>query len=127
VFGINNLKKLIPSWTMVYRDVMVCNNPDLKNAAKLALKSNWEAATEIWKKYEDSNNTRNQLVALYNLALTSEMNGDVDQAIALTDRAAKASTGFLWSLENEMIRKYSAVLYQRKTELKKLSSQYELQ
>lgn len=126
VIGTNYSKHLIPSWTTVYRDVMDCKKADLKNATKLALKSNWEAASEIWKKYADSNNTKNQLVALYNLALTSEMNGDVDQAIVFTDRAAKASTGFFWSLENEMVRKYSAVLYQRKTELKKLSHQYEL-
>jgi hypothetical protein len=126
VIGRNYSKHLIPSWTMVYRDIMDCNNSDLKNAAKLALKSNWEAASDIWKKYSDSKSTRNQLVALYNLALASEMNGDVDQAIELTDRAAKVSSGFFWSLENEIIRKYSAVLYQRKTELKKLSSQYEL-
>ena len=126
VIGQNYSKHLIPSWTMVYRDVMDCKNADLRNATKLALKGNWEASSDIWKKYTDSNNTRNQIVALYNLALCSEMNGDVDQAIEFTDRAAKLSSGFFWSLENEIIRKYSAVLYQRKTELKKLSSQYEL-
>lgn len=126
VIGENFSKHLLPSWTTVYRDIMVCNNVDLKNAGELALKSNWETATDIWKKYAESRNRRNQIVGLYNLALASEMNGDVDRAIELTDRAAKASTGFLWSLENEMVRKYSAVLYQRKNELKKLSSQYEL-
>jgi hypothetical protein len=126
VIGRNYSKHLLPSWTMVYRDIMDCKKADLKNAARLALKSNWEAASDIWKKYTDVRNKRNQIVALYNLALASEMNGDVDRAIELTDRAAKISSGVLWSLENENIRKYSAVLYQRKTELKKLSSQYEL-
>jgi hypothetical protein len=126
VIGTNYSKHLIPSWTTVYRDVMDSKKADLQNATKLALKSNWEEASGIWKKYADSPNTKNQIVALYNLALTSEMNGDVDQAIKFTDRAAKASTGFFWSLENEMVRKYSAVLYQRKNELKKLSAQYEL-
>ena len=126
IIGENYSKHIQPSWTMVYRDIMVCKNPDLNLAEKLARKNNWEDASAIWQKYADGKNKRNQIVALYNLALASEMNGDVDQAIKLTDRAAKVSTGFFWSLENEAVRKYSAVLYQRKTELKKLNTQYEL-
>lgn len=126
VIGHNYSKHLIPSWTMVYRDVMDCGNSDLNKAGKLALKSNWEEASAIWKRHLDDRNTRNRIVALYNLALASEMNGDVDGAIELINQAAKASTGFFWSLENEFIRKYAAILYQRKTELKKLSTQYEL-
>jgi hypothetical protein len=126
VIGTNYSKHLLPSWTTVYRDIMVCKNPELKSAAALALKGKWETASNLWLKYQESHNRRNQLVALYNLALASEMNGDVDRAIELTDRAAKMSSGYFWSLENEVIRKYSAILYQRKTELKKLSKQYEL-
>jgi hypothetical protein len=54
------------------------------------------------------------------------MNGDVDRAVELTDQAAKASSGLFMSSENDAVRKYSAVLYQRKNEINKLNQQYEL-
>ena len=122
VIGENYSKYILPSWTLVYRDIMTCCNPELKRAAGLAKKSKWEEATAVWQKFAENNNRRNRIVALYNLALASEMSGDVDQAIKLTDQAARISTGSFWSLENEAIRKYSAVLYQRRTEIQKLSS-----
>ena len=59
------------------------------------------------------------------MALASEMNGDVDKAIELTDKAAKASSGMFLSSVNEQVRKYSIVLYQRKNEITKLNQQYE--
>lgn len=126
VIGENYSKHIQPAWVIVYRDIMVCNNQDLKQAEKLAQKSKWEEASAIWEKYAEHKSKRNQIVALYNLALSSEMKGNVDDAIKFTDRAAKASLGSFWSIENEAIRKYSAVLHQRKNELKKLSTQYEL-
>jgi len=53
------------------------------------------------------------------------MNGNIDQAIALTDEAAKLSSGLFMSSENEAVRKYSAVLHQRKNEINKLNQQNE--
>jgi hypothetical protein len=64
-------------------------------------------------------------MALYNLALAGEMNGNIDQAITMTDQAAKVSSGLFMSSENEAVRKYSAVLYQRKNEITKLNQQNE--
>jgi hypothetical protein len=43
----------------------------------------------------------------------------------MTDQAAKVSSGLFMSSENEAVRKYSAVLYQRKNEINKLNKQYE--
>ncbi len=126
VIGKNYSKYLIPAWTTVYRDIMTCKQPELSMAAKLAQKNKWEEASAIWQKYIESKSKQNKIVALYNLALTNEMNGNIDQAIEYTDRAAKMSSGAFLADENRAIRKYSAVLYQRKIEINKLDAQNEL-
>jgi hypothetical protein len=125
VIGENYAKHILPAWTKVDRTFMLSNNPELQKAVKLAQNNKWEEATSIWQVYSESKNKRNQVVALYNLAVASEMNGNVDQAIGLTDQAAKASSGTFMSAENDAVRKYSAVLYQRKNELNKLNQRHE--
>lgn len=123
--GKNYVGHILPSWTLVYRDIMTCDRPELKQAAKLAQKGNWDEAASLWQKNIQSEHKLDRIISLYNMALTSEMNGDVDHAIELTDLAAKASSGAFWSGENEAVRKYSAILYQRKTDINKLSLQHE--
>jgi len=127
VIGENYSKHILPSWSKVYRDIMVCNKPDLEQAAKLAKNNKWTEATVIWQNYVESNNKRDQIISLYNLALSNEMNGEIDQAIQLTDRAAQISSGAFRSAVNEAIRKYSVVLYQRKNEINALNKQHEPQ
>lgn len=127
VIGENYSKHIQPTWTMVFRDIMTCDKPELKQAAKFAQKNKWEEASAIWQKYTDSKSKQNKIIALYNLALASEMNGEVDQAIKLIDQAAKASSGQFWLSENEAVRDYWTILYRRKIEINKLSEQHELQ
>jgi len=126
ISGENYVKRILPTWDMVYRDIMTCNNPELKQAAKLAQQNKWDEASAIWLKYTESRKNRDKIVALYNLALSNEMNGDIDKALELTAQAAKTSIGRFWSVENESVRQYSAVLYQRKNEIDKLKVQYDL-
>ena len=125
VIGDNYSKHILPSWSKVYREIMSCNKPELKQAALLAQKSKWEEASAIWQKYADSKNKHDKIIATYNLALAGEMNGQIDKAVELTAQAAKLSTGTFWSNENEAVRKYSAVLYRRKLEINKLDAQHE--
>jgi hypothetical protein len=125
VIGSNYSKHIQPSWTLVYRDIMVDNNEEFKEAVKLARKNEWDAATAIWQKYSESNNKQKKIISLYNLALASEINGDIDLALKLTSQAATASSGAFRSNENEAVRKYSAILYQRRTEINKLRVQDE--
>jgi hypothetical protein len=126
VIGENYSTHLIPSWTMVYRDIMWCGKPEFKTALKLATKNKWDEASVIWQKYVESNSRRNKIIALYNLALASEMNGDIDQAIELTDQAAKESSGAFMAPENEAVRRYSVVLHKRKLEINQLNSRHDL-
>ena len=54
------------------------------------------------------------------------MNGDITQAIAFTDEAAKLSSGIFMASLNEAVRNYSVVLYQRRNEINKLNLQNEM-
>jgi hypothetical protein len=125
VIGSNYAKHIQPSWTLVYRDIMTSGSSELKKAAKLAIKNDWEGAATIWQKYAESKNKRNKIIALFNLALASEINGDVDQALKLTSQTATASSGAFRSTENKAVRKYSGILYQRRTEINRLSTHHE--
>jgi len=125
VIGENYAKHILPDWTKVDRNFMQSSDTELQKAVKLAGNGKWEEAVAIWKVYSERKSKRNKVIALYNLALASEMNGDVDRAVELTDQAAKVSSGLFMSSENEAVRKYSAVLYQRKNEINKLNQQYE--
>lgn len=127
IVGKNYAKRILPGWSLVYRDIMTCNKPDLKKAAKQASKNEWDDAVITWQKYENSKNKRNKIIALYNLALSFEMNGNIEKALELTSEAAKASSGFFMSMENEVVRKYAVVLNRRQNELTKLQSQNEPQ
>jgi hypothetical protein len=125
VIGENYSKHILPSWTKVDRTYMICSDAEFQNAVALAQKNEWEKAVAIWSRFTESNNKQKQTSALYNLAVASEMNGDVDRAIEYTDKAAKASSGLFLGAANEQVRKYSAILYQRKNEITKLNQQYE--
>jgi len=125
VIGENYAKHVLPDWAKVDRTIMKTGDSEFQKAAKLAQNTEWEEAVVIWQNYSDSKSKLKRVTALYNLALAGEMNGNVDQAIALTDQAAKVSSGLFMSSENEAVRKYSAVLYQRRNEINKLNQQNE--
>ncbi|MFY9152597.1 MAG: DUF6340 family protein [Prolixibacteraceae bacterium] len=127
IVGENYSKRILPGWSMVYRDIMTCKKPDLKKAAEQAEKNKWDEAAGVWEKYVESKNSRNRIIALYNLALSNEMSGNIEKALELTAKAAESSSGFFMSMENEVVRNYAAVLYKRQKELVKLQSQHEPQ
>ncbi|HZL11419.1 MAG TPA: DUF6340 family protein [Prolixibacteraceae bacterium] len=127
IIGKNYSKHILPAWTKASRNIMTCDKPELKQASELAQKNKWEEASAIWQNYSDSKSKRNKVISVYNLALASEMNGDIDKAIELTAQAATISSGAFMSSENEVVRNYSAVLYRRKIEISKLNAQNDLQ
>lgn len=120
--GINFSKNIIPYWATVYRNTLSNNQADFKKAAELAKKNKWEEASAMWKKYTESKNKRYKIHALYNLAIASEMEGNIEAAVELNNMASKISYSAAFATENEIIRKYSAVLAKRKIELAKLNS-----
>lgn len=125
--GVKYAKNIVPSWATVYRQTLSCNQVDFKQASQLAKKNKWEEASALWEKYTESTSKRYQMQALYNLAVASEMNGDIEAANDLISRASKVNTSASSNFENKNIKKYSAILAKRKIELNKINSMgYEL-
>jgi hypothetical protein len=120
--GVNYSKNIVPNWAKVYRNTLSYNQPDFKKAAELAKKNNWDEASLLWEKYTESKNKRAKMQALFNLAIASEMNGNIEAATDLITKASKVSSSPFYATENENIRKYSAVLAKRKIELNKINS-----
>lgn len=120
--GLSYSKNIVPNWAKVYRNTLSYNKADFKKAAELAGKNKWDEASVLWEKYTTSRNKRQQIQALFNLAIASEMEGNIDTASDLISKALKVSTSPFYLTENEILKKYSAVLAKRKIELKKLNS-----
>jgi hypothetical protein len=102
---------------------MTNNKAEFKKAADLALQHQWVKASLIWGGFVNSKNNQLRMISNFNLALASEMNGEIEKAIELISIAGKASTGIFLSEEDEVVRKYAAVLYQRKIDQQKLKKQ----
>lgn len=126
VIGENYSKHILPDWAKVERNFLIINQPEFQKAVELAQKDKWDEASVIWQKRLTYSSKQKKVVALYNLALASEMNGNVTQAISYTDEAAKLSSGIFMASLNEAVRKYSVVLYQRRNEINKLNLQNEM-
>lgn len=123
--GVKYSKNIIPYWDVVYRSTLSNNRADFKQAAELAKKNNWEDASALWEKYTESTSRRLRIQALYNLAVASEMNGDVEGAFNLISRASKLSSPVSNSLVNKAVREYAVILARRIIELNKINSMNE--
>jgi hypothetical protein len=72
---------IMPSWIRVSRDYYVRGNNNFKLATRKARTGNWDGAGKLWE--AETNNPKNKIAgrACYNMAIISEINGDIDMAI----------------------------------------------
>jgi len=92
-------------------------------AEKLALKSDWAKAAELWNSQAECKNKKIRLEARYNMALASEMEGNLDEAIN-------------WLIQSSAIpmkhnkdhklkcQQHIALLMERKKEIARLGKQF---
>jgi hypothetical protein len=80
--------------------------PDLKRAAKLAKRGDWDGAEELWRKVLQHTDSEVCGRAAHNLALACERKGDLEHAL---EWARKAATEY----DNRMARSYVAILEYR--------------
>ncbi|MGE5420976.1 MAG: DUF6340 family protein [Chloroflexota bacterium] len=73
--------RLIPIETRVMRDYFVKGTNNFKIAKRKAQTGNWDAAGEIWKKETENPKRKVAGRAFYNMAIISEINGDVEAAM----------------------------------------------
>jgi len=73
--------RISPTWMHVSRQYYVKGNPELEKTKRYVKTNNWDAAIEIWEKLVEDPDPQIAGRAAYNMALSSEMNGDLDTAI----------------------------------------------
>jgi len=67
-------------WVNVSRKYYIKGSDEFKNAKYSVKASDWDAAKEIWNKYINDPDPKIASYALYNMALASEIEGDLDAA-----------------------------------------------
>lgn len=108
--------RILPHYAKVTRDYYVKGNGNFKIAKRKAQTGNWESAGELWKK--ETLNSKRKIAgrAHYNMAILSEINGDLDAAI---DWAQKSYENY----NNKLGLQYVNNLRFRKKELERLQYQ----
>lgn len=81
--------RISPSWMHVSRAYFVKGNDDFKLAKHMVKTQNWEAAAEVWKKYTNNPDPEIAGFACYNMALASEMQGELKIALNWAEKAMK--------------------------------------
>ena len=73
--------RILPYWIRVSRDYFVGGNDNFKTAKRKAQAGDWNGAAVIWQ--QETKNTNGKLAgrACYNMAIISEINGNLDEAI----------------------------------------------
>jgi len=81
-------------WVSRTRHYFVTGNNDIDAAIPLIKENKWEEATSIWAKYANVSSKRTRSKVEFNLAVASEMNGNLDLAIDWGLKSLKTSYCF---------------------------------
>ena len=73
--------RILPYWIRVSRDYFVGGDQNFKTAQRKAQAGNWDGAAQIWLAETKSTDGKLAGRACYNMAIISEINGDLDGAI----------------------------------------------
>jgi hypothetical protein len=73
--------RILPYWIRVSRDYFVGGNENFKTAKRKAQSGNWDGAAAIWKQETGDPDRTLAGRACYNMAIISEINGNLDEAI----------------------------------------------
>lgn len=73
--------RIIPLWIRVSRNYYVRGTHNLKIAKRKARTGNWDGAAELWRQETTNPHRKAAGRACYNMAIISEINGELDMAI----------------------------------------------
>lgn len=81
--------RISPTWVHAFRSYYVKGKKEngFKMAKKWVKQKNWEQAKNIWTNISKSSNLKNAGRALYNLAVASEMDGNLEQALTYAKKS----------------------------------------
>ena len=107
--GQNYAFRIIPYRIRVYRDYFVKGSDNFKIAKRKAQMGQWDEAGELWRK--ETGNPKMKIAgrAAYNMAIISEINGDLDEALnwarkAWGDYNIKQALDYVRILENRQYK-----------------------
>ena len=109
-------ERISPVWITATRDVYRKGNDDFKAAARFMKQDNWPEAIAIWKRYTKDADAKIAGRANFNMAVASEVDGNLPVAEEWAQRAWKD-----YGLKNA--RNYIALLQTRQFELERLKEQ----
>jgi len=99
--------RISPMWVKVSRQYYKKGSEPIKTAHRKVRANNWEAAADLWKREANSNDPKIAGRACYNMAVFSEIKGNLDIA---REWAEKAYTVH----KNKKARAYLSILEQRR-------------
>ena len=79
--------RISPVWINVSRNYFSKGHPRLEGAARYAKQGDWNRAAEIWETILDDPDKKIAGQAAYNLALASEMTGDLQEALKWAEKS----------------------------------------
>jgi Family of unknown function (DUF6340) len=100
--------RVLPYWLRVSRKYYVRGSENFRIARRKAQTRNWDEAGKLW--YEETSNSKRKIAgrACYNMAIISEINGDLDESIKWAQKAyeehrIKLALHYVRILENRKI------------------------
>ena len=88
-FALDVDSKLSPSWVNEQRGYFKMNNKADTAVTNFIDRADWFSAYGYWKKFSESSNKNIRSKAAYNLALASEMQGNIEKAIEWATKSYK--------------------------------------
>jgi len=108
--------RILPCWIRVSRDYFVAGDENFKTAKRKAQSGNWDVAAEIWLQETKSPDGKLAGRACYNMAIISEINGDLDGAIQWSQKSYE-------NYNNRLALNYLNILRYRQSQNEILKSQ----
>lgn len=108
--------RITPFWLRVSRDYYTRGSDNFKTAKRKAQTGNWDGAAELW--HQETSNSDRKIAgrACYNMAIISEINGELDKALSWARQSYE-------NYENRLALNYVRILENRKINDNILKSQ----
>lgn len=108
--------RILPYRSRVTRDYYVRGTDRFRTARRKAQTGNWDGAAELWQQETENSKAKVAGRACYNMAIISEINGELDQAIGWAQKAYE-------QYNNKLALRYIRMLERRKVRDQILSDQ----
>lgn len=115
--GITYARRLVPTYTWVYRNFYKrSKNAKMGVGSRMALASDWVGAAKIWEECVNELGRKKAGRAAFNLALSYEIRGDLNQAQQWCEKAYAY-------YKNKQAKYYAQILRQRVWEMQRVQKQ----